>query len=116
MQISLRFRQLIILICYETFFLSPTESLRMYPPVTFINRECTKAFKLGTPSGASFEVEVGTPVIIPVYALHYDPANFPEPHIFNPDRFSEENKKNRHKYIHLPFGEGPRICLGTLRR
>jgi cytochrome P450 family 6 len=87
----------------------------MYPPVTFINRECTKAFKLGTPSGASLEVEVGTPVIIPVYALHYDPANYPEPHIFNPDRFNEENKKIRHKYIYLPFGEGPRICLGTLR-
>lgn len=89
------------------------ESLRMYPPVTFINRECTKAFKLETPSGASYEVEVGTPVIISVYALHYDPAIFPEPHTFNPDRFSEENKKIRHKYVYLPFGEGPRICLGV---
>jgi len=88
------------------------ESLRLYPPATFINRECTKPFKLETSSGASLEVEVGTPVIIPVYALHYDPAHYPEPHICNPDRFTEENKKNRHKYIYLPFGEGPRICLG----
>jgi len=87
----------------------------MYPAATFINRECTKPFKLGTPSGASLEVKVGTPVIIPVYALHYDSAHYYEPHIFNPDRFSEENKKNRHKYVYLPFGEGPRICLGTLR-
>jgi cytochrome P450 family 6 len=87
----------------------------MYPPVTFINRECTRPFKLDTPSGGSYVVEVGTSVIIPVYALHYDPAHFPEPHTFNPDRFTEENKKNRHKYVYLPFGEGPRICLGTYK-
>jgi cytochrome P450 family 6 len=94
-------------------FLCPTEALRMFPPVPFITRECTKPFKLETPSGGSYEIEVGTPVLIPVYSLHYDPQHFPHPEIFDPDRFSVENKKSRHKYIYLPFGEGPRICLGT---
>jgi cytochrome P450 family 6 len=94
-------------------FLCPTEVLRMFPPVPFITRECTKPFKLETPSGGSYDIEVGTPVLIPVYSLHYDPQHFPHPKIFDPDRFSEENKKSRHKYIYLPFGEGPRICLGT---
>jgi hypothetical protein len=85
----------------------------MYPPVLFAARECTKPFELETPSGGSYVVEAGTPVIIPIYALHYDPQHFPDPQIFDPDRFSEENKESRHKYSYLPFGEGPRICLGT---
>jgi cytochrome P450 len=87
----------------------------MYPPAMFIPRQCTKPFRLETHSGAWFEVEAGTPVIIPVYALHYDPQYFRDPSTFDPDRFREENKKNRHKYAYLPFGDGPRICLGTYK-
>ncbi|XP_023707098.2 cytochrome P450 9e2 [Cryptotermes secundus] len=90
-----------------------SEVLRMYPPAMFLPRQCTKPFKLETPSGASFEVEAGTPVVIPLYALHYDPQHFHDPLIFDPERFSEENKKNLHKYVYLPFGNGPRICLGS---
>jgi hypothetical protein len=96
-------------------FYYPTEVLRMYPPAMFLPRECTKPFKLETHSGTSFGVEVGTPVIIPVYALHYDPHHFHDPMTFDPDRFSEENKKNLHKYVYLPFGNGPRMCLGTYK-
>ncbi|PSN43541.1 hypothetical protein C0J52_03714 [Blattella germanica] len=81
-----------------------SESLRMYTPVTFMVRVCTKPFKLETPSGSNYTTEVGTPAIIPVYAIHYDPKLYPNPQHFDPERFSEENKKNRHKYIHLPFG------------
>ena len=57
-------------------------------------------------------VEKGTAIQIPVYALHRDPKYYPDPESFNPENFSEENKKKRHKYVYLPFGEGPRICLG----
>lgn len=69
-------------------------------------------FQLPTPSGGTYEVEVGTPVTIPVYAIHHDPQYFPDPEHYDPERFSEENKNTRHRHSYLPFGDGPRICLG----
>jgi len=57
-------------------------------------------------------IEKGTQVIIPVEALQHDPQYFPEPDKFDPERFSEETKSGRHHYVYLPFGEGPRICIG----
>jgi cytochrome P450 len=50
--------------------------------------------------------------VIPVYALHHDPKYYPEPERFDPERFNEDEKANRHRYVYLPFGEGPRICIG----
>jgi cytochrome P450 family 6 len=69
-------------------------------------------FQLPTPSGGTYEVEVGTPVAIPVYGIHHDPQYFPDPEHYDPERFSEENKNTRHRHSYLPFGDGPRICLG----
>ena len=54
----------------------------------------------------------GINVIIPVYAIHHDPRYYPEPNRFDPERFSEENKKTRPEGTYLPFGDGPRICIG----
>ncbi|KAJ4428475.1 hypothetical protein ANN_24512 [Periplaneta americana] len=49
------------------------ESLRLYPPGTVLLKKCSKPFRLETPSGGSFELEAGTPVAVPLFAIHRDP-------------------------------------------
>jgi cytochrome P450 len=87
------------------------ETLRKYPPLPVLNRECTKTYKI---PDTDIVLEKGTLTAIPVLALHHDPKYYPDPQKFDPERFSEEEKAKRHHYVYLPFGEGPRICIGTL--
>jgi cytochrome P450 family 6 len=87
-----------------------SETLRKYPPIPVINRKCTKTCKI---PDTDIVLEKGIPTVIPVLALHHDPKYYPEPERFDPERFSEEEKSKRHHYVYLPFGEGPRICIGT---
>ncbi|XP_016772837.1 cytochrome P450 6k1 [Apis mellifera] len=86
-----------------------SETLRKYPPVVILNRICTNDVKLST---TDFCIPKGTCIAIPVFGLHRDSNIFPNPEKFDPERFSEENIKTRHPYVYLPFGEGPRICIG----
>lgn len=53
-------------------------------------------------------------VLIPAYGLHLDPAYFPDPNVFDPNRFVGENKSKIWDYTYIPFGDGPRICIGKL--
>jgi cytochrome P450 len=62
--------------------------------------------------GTDVTVEKGTRVLLPVFALHHDPKYYPDPERFDPERFCEEEKKKRPQFAYLPFGEGPRICIG----
>ncbi|XP_019551615.2 probable cytochrome P450 6a20 [Aedes albopictus] len=84
------------------------ETLRIYPPVATIHRITTKPYKL--PNGSVLPEGVG--VVIPSLAFQRDAEFFPEPMEFRPERFFEEEKDKRHNFCHLPFGEGPRICIG----
>ncbi|XP_069672108.1 probable cytochrome P450 6a13 [Periplaneta americana] len=86
------------------------ETLRKYPPFTYLSRVCTKSYQVPE---SDVVVEEGTQITIPVLALHHDPKYYPDPERFDPERFNEEEKANRHQYVYLPFGEGPRICIGT---
>nr|WCC58090.1 cytochrome P450 [Pharsalia antennata] len=85
------------------------EGQRLYPPLVVLTRVCVKDYKL---RDTDLVLERGTRVVIPLYSIHRDPEYYPEPDKFDPDRFSSENKKSRHPFVHLPFGEGPRNCIG----
>ncbi|XP_065352450.1 cytochrome P450 9e2-like [Cloeon dipterum] len=85
------------------------ESLRMYPPAGAMNRLCTKRYQF---PDSDLKIEVGTTMTVPIYAIHHDPKYWPNPGKFDPERFTDENKKSRLPYTFFPFGEGPRICIG----
>lgn len=59
------------------------------------------------------QVRKGDTIILPFFNLHRDEKYFPNPNTFDPERFSEENKKNIKPFTYLPFGIGPRNCIGT---
>ncbi|KAI4493134.1 hypothetical protein M0802_009684 [Mischocyttarus mexicanus] len=86
-----------------------SETLRKYPPLPFLNRECLKDTEL---PNSNFVIPKGTQIIIPLLGLHKNPDTYPEPEKFIPERFTNENIRARHQYTYLPFGEGPRICIG----
>ncbi|XP_968293.3 probable cytochrome P450 6a17 isoform X2 [Tribolium castaneum] len=86
------------------------ETLRMYPPAAYLNRKCERNYEI--PDGSGIIVEKGTIVAIPVLGIHYDRDYYPDPEKFDPEHFSEENKRLRPNFAFLPFGEGPRICIG----
>lgn len=92
------------------------ETLRMHSPVFTLPRVCTKDFEL-PPQFPNDTKQVtlrrGTSVVIPVYAIHHDPEIYTKPYVFDPERFTEDNRSSRHRYAFLGFGEGPRLCLGT---
>ncbi|XP_076173802.1 cytochrome P450 9e2-like [Ptiloglossa arizonensis] len=92
-----------------------SEALRKYPPVVFIDRLCAQKFELPSagPGYNSVIVHPTDTVWFPVYALHHDPKYFPDPKKFDPERFSEENKSNIVPYTYMPFGLGPRKCIGN---
>lgn len=52
-------------------------------------------------------------VVIPILGLQTDPDYYPNPEIYDPDRYSDANKNNRTAFTWMPFGEGPRICIGS---
>ena len=57
-------------------------------------------------------IEKGKTVMISVYSIHHDPEYYPDPEKYDPDRFSQEEIDKRHPYSFLPFGAGPRNCIG----
>lgn len=85
------------------------ETLRKYPPIEGLNRIPITDY---TMPGTSHVIPSRTMFGIPVYALHHDPDIYPDPERFDPDRFLPEEVAARHPYTYLPFGEGPRVCIG----
>ncbi|MGV8951913.1 MAG: cytochrome P450 [Cypionkella sp.] len=82
------------------------EALRLYPPAAFLSRTAQTADTL-----LGREVRRGDTVILPIYALHRHHALWDNPDAFDPSRFAAGKKVDRFAY--LPFGDGPRICIGA---
>ncbi|XP_064214411.1 probable cytochrome P450 6a14 [Tribolium castaneum] len=85
------------------------ETLRKYPPLSFLTRECVQDYKI---PDQDVIIEKGTKVVISILGMHRDQEFYPDPETFDPGRFSEGNVVSRHQYAYIPFGEGPRICMG----
>ena len=84
------------------------ETLRMCPPVVRLQRRVgVDNYKL-----AGVPLEKGVIIEVSTYAVHHDPDYYPNPERFDPERFMPENKANLVPYTYLPFGQGPRNCIG----
>ncbi|CAL1686488.1 unnamed protein product [Lasius platythorax] len=93
-----------------------SEALRMYPVAAALDRVCVKEFELPPtlPGMKPFTIKKGEGIWVPVYGLHHDPQYFEEPEKFDPERFLGERKKeNLNSGAYLPFGLGPRMCIGN---
>ncbi|XP_068979727.1 cytochrome P450 6k1-like [Bombus flavifrons] len=86
-----------------------SESLRKYPVLAYVDRITVADYKV---PNSDLVIEKGTPIFISIMGSHYDSRYFPNPEKYDPLRFTEEVKSTRPSLSYLPFGAGPRICLG----
>ena len=84
------------------------EVMRMYPPVWLLTRIAREPDRIG-----GFTVPAGADVIISPYLLHRNAGFWPDPERFAPERFASASRAGRERYSYIPFGAGPRFCVGN---
>lgn len=84
------------------------EAMRLYPPVWILTRVAQSADEVG-----GFHVPAGADVLVCPYTLHRHPGFWEAPERFDPDRFDPEREESRARYAYIPFGAGPRFCVGN---
>ncbi|XP_050560869.1 cytochrome P450 9e2-like [Spodoptera frugiperda] len=93
-----------------------SEGMRLWPAAPFMDRVCVNDYNIGRPNKEATKdliIRKGQCIVIPAYALHRDPEYFPNPTKFDPERFSHENRDKIVPFTYLPFGLGPRNCIGS---
>uniref|UniRef100_A0A3B4H0L9 unspecific monooxygenase n=1 Tax=Pundamilia nyererei TaxID=303518 RepID=A0A3B4H0L9_9CICH len=83
------------------------ESLRLFPIASRLERVAKASVEIN-----GFVIPKGMVVVVPTWPMHRDPEIWPEPEKFKPERFSKENKETIDPYSYMPFGAGPRNCIG----
>ncbi|HEU4409567.1 MAG TPA: cytochrome P450 [Polyangiaceae bacterium] len=84
------------------------EALRLYPPAALVDRLAIEDVEIG-----GYLLPRHSPLFICPYALHRRPDLWPDPERFDPDRFTREAESKRHRLAWMPFGAGPRVCIGA---
>ncbi|CAG9566406.1 unnamed protein product [Danaus chrysippus] len=84
------------------------EILRKYAPMGWLDRIASTDYNIDE----NLTIPAGTVIYVNAIGMHHDPKYFPEPYKFNPDRFLPENEGNIEPYTYMPFGDGPRVCIG----
>jgi cytochrome P450 len=83
------------------------ESMRLYPPAHTLSRTAIRDDEL-----SGHRVRAGSTILIVPWLLHRRPSIWKDPDRFDPERFSPEQTAARHRFSYIPFGAGPRICIG----
>lgn len=94
---------------YGNIFLRP-ETFRRYSPVPSIIRQASKDYYVPE---YDYTIPKGYQVWIPALSIHMDPEFYPNPNVFDPERFAAGEVRKRNPITFLPFGEGPRNCIGV---
>ncbi|OJF98427.1 cytochrome P450 [Pararhizobium antarcticum] len=89
------------------------ETMRLYPPAPSINRAAIKDDHWVSPSGERVDIPRGVSILIMPWTLHRHALYWDKPRAFMPERFLPENRDKLHRFQYLPFGAGPRICIGA---
>jgi cytochrome P450 len=84
------------------------EAMRLYPPVWILPRTAQAADRIG-----DYRVPAGSDVLVCPYTLHRHPQFWELPERFDPERFQPSARGGRHRYAYIPFGAGPRVCVGS---
>jgi cytochrome P450 len=84
------------------------EVMRLFPPVWILTRQAQADDEIG-----GYHVPAGADVLVCPYTLHRHPAFWPEPERFDPGRFDPARRNDRPRYAYVPFGAGPRFCVGN---
>ena len=86
-----------------------SETLRFHNPIAILNRSPSKDYQI---PGHDMVIPKDQMVWINAIGIHFNPKYYETPDEFNPDHFTKEAKTNRNPYAFLPFGQGPRACIG----
>lgn len=83
------------------------ESMRVYPPVSVFGREASQDFAIG-----DYQIPEGCAVIISQWVMHRHPKYFDDPETFRPERWENDLERKLPRGVYIPFGDGPRVCIG----
>ncbi|KAK9710728.1 Cytochrome P450 [Popillia japonica] len=92
-----------------------SETLRKWPAAITTDRMCSKSYTIEAvnPGEHAIHLKPGDVVVVPINGIHRDSKYFPNTDTFDPERFGDENKGNIKPYTYMPFGLGPRNCIGS---